>query len=201
MVTENSLNKGLVLFKGEVLTKMQKWDGAFKNLFLKNHWARRAQIYMKTFWHNADSNFFKSWSQRVRRGLNMEIHIYTCLYWKKIFSRTSHPISIKLGIHHPWVKWIRNCSKVPFDYWLFSKSKVPFDYWLFSRSKVPFDYWLFSRSKVHFDYWLFSRSKVACDYCLVDQRFPLAISCLVDQSFPLAIGCLVDQRFPLTIGC
>jgi hypothetical protein len=29
---------------------------------------------------------------------------------KKIFSRTSRPISIKLGINHPWVKGILNCS-------------------------------------------------------------------------------------------
>jgi hypothetical protein len=30
---------------------------------------------------------------------------------KKIFfSRTSRPISIKLGIHHPWVKGILNCT-------------------------------------------------------------------------------------------
>jgi hypothetical protein len=30
---------------------------------------------------------------------------------KKIFfSRTSRPITIKLGINHPWVQGIRNCS-------------------------------------------------------------------------------------------
>jgi hypothetical protein len=29
---------------------------------------------------------------------------------KKIFSRTSIPISIKLGINHPWVKEILDCS-------------------------------------------------------------------------------------------
>jgi hypothetical protein len=30
---------------------------------------------------------------------------------KKIFSITSKPISIKLGINYPWVKGIVNCSK------------------------------------------------------------------------------------------
>jgi hypothetical protein len=30
---------------------------------------------------------------------------------KKIFSRTSRPISIKFGTNHPWVKKIKNCSK------------------------------------------------------------------------------------------
>jgi hypothetical protein len=29
---------------------------------------------------------------------------------KKIFSRTSRPISINLGINYPWVKGILNCS-------------------------------------------------------------------------------------------
>jgi hypothetical protein len=29
----------------------------------------------------------------------------------KIFSRTSRTISIKLGINHPWVNGILNCSK------------------------------------------------------------------------------------------
>jgi hypothetical protein len=29
---------------------------------------------------------------------------------KKIFSRTSTPISIKLGANHPWVKGILNCT-------------------------------------------------------------------------------------------
>jgi hypothetical protein len=36
--------------------------------------------------------------------------IFTYVYIEKIFfSRTSRPISIKLGINHPWVKGILNC--------------------------------------------------------------------------------------------
>jgi hypothetical protein len=31
--------------------------------------------------------------------------------FKEIFSRTSRPISIKLGINHTWVKGIPNCLK------------------------------------------------------------------------------------------
>jgi hypothetical protein len=34
-----------------------------------------------------------------------------CLYWEKkptFFSRTSRPISIKLGTNHPWLKGIQN---------------------------------------------------------------------------------------------
>jgi hypothetical protein len=29
---------------------------------------------------------------------------------KNFFSKTSRPISIKLGTYHPWVKGILNCS-------------------------------------------------------------------------------------------
>jgi hypothetical protein len=36
--------------------------------------------------------------------------IFTCVYIEKIFSRTSRPIIIKLGINHPWVQGIPNCS-------------------------------------------------------------------------------------------
>jgi hypothetical protein len=39
--------KGQVLLKGEIITNMQKWGGSFENL-LKNHKARKAQIYTKT---------------------------------------------------------------------------------------------------------------------------------------------------------
>jgi hypothetical protein len=37
--------------------------------------------------------------------------IFACVYdEKKIFSRISRPVSIKLGANHPWVKRILNCS-------------------------------------------------------------------------------------------
>jgi hypothetical protein len=46
---------------------------------------------------------FTSWFPGVGRGHNRE-------NYEKIFSRTSRPISIKLGINHPWVQGILNCS-------------------------------------------------------------------------------------------
>ena len=46
-----------------------------------------------------------------RDGATIGKTIFTYVYIeKKIFSRTSRPISIKLGISHPWVKEILNCS-------------------------------------------------------------------------------------------
>jgi hypothetical protein len=41
--------KGQVLFKGEIIPKMSKWDGVIKNFLLKNYWPRKAEIYMKAF--------------------------------------------------------------------------------------------------------------------------------------------------------
>jgi hypothetical protein len=119
---------GLLLFfffwpKGPV--PLQRGDnhkngvGLFKDLLLMNHWARKGHIYMKAFWHNVDSNFFKSRSPRVGRGHINRKTIITCVYVEKqIFSRTSRPISIKHGTNHPWVnlyikiKVIRHHQKI-----------------------------------------------------------------------------------------
>jgi hypothetical protein len=38
--------KGQVLFKGEIISKMQKWGESFKNLLLQNHLARISHIYI-----------------------------------------------------------------------------------------------------------------------------------------------------------
>jgi hypothetical protein len=39
--------RGQIFFK-EIITKTQNWVGSLKNL-LKNHYARKAQIYSKAF--------------------------------------------------------------------------------------------------------------------------------------------------------
>jgi hypothetical protein len=85
--------------------------GSFKNL-LKNHKARKAQIYTKASLFSSDSSLYKSWSPGVGWGHNGENHFYKCLYWKKIFkffSRTSRQISIKLDTNHPCIKGIQVC--------------------------------------------------------------------------------------------
>jgi hypothetical protein len=48
--------------------KNAKIGRVIKNLLLKNHRARKAQIYMKASQHSADSSLFKSWSLEVRWG-------------------------------------------------------------------------------------------------------------------------------------
>jgi hypothetical protein len=45
----------------------------------------------------------------VGRGHNREARIYMFILIK-MFSRTSRPISIKLGTNHPWVKEILDYS-------------------------------------------------------------------------------------------
>jgi hypothetical protein len=46
-------------------------------------------------------------SRGVRRAHNWKNHIYI----EKIFSRTSKPISIKLGVNRPWMKRNKNVYK------------------------------------------------------------------------------------------
>jgi hypothetical protein len=106
----NSSNLGPVpLQRGDNKKKMQIWGGV-----LKIYWARISHVYMKTFWFDVNSKLFKSLSPGVKRCHNRENNIYMCLFWikKKIFSRTSGLISIKLGTNHPWEKRILNCSKL-----------------------------------------------------------------------------------------
>jgi hypothetical protein len=54
--------KGQVLFKGEIITKMQNGMGSFKRFFLKNHRARRA--------------LFQIMVPRGWEGLQLRNHIY-----------------------------------------------------------------------------------------------------------------------------
>jgi hypothetical protein len=54
---------------------------------------------------------FTSWSLGVGRGHNRENYIYISLHRKK--SSSPEPVGqfqSKLGINHPWVKGILNCS-------------------------------------------------------------------------------------------
>jgi hypothetical protein len=52
---------------------------------------------------------FTSWSWGSG-GATIGKTIFTYVYIEKIFSRTSRPITIKLGINDPWVKGTLNCS-------------------------------------------------------------------------------------------
>jgi hypothetical protein len=40
---------GQILFKGEIIIKCKNGEGSFKNILLKNYWARKDEIYMKAF--------------------------------------------------------------------------------------------------------------------------------------------------------
>jgi hypothetical protein len=107
----NCSNKGPgSLQRGDNHKNAKMGWGHFNIFFFQNHWARIDHIYMKAFWYNVDSELFTSESPGVGKGHNRENYIYKCLYWKKIFSRTSRPISIKLVTNHSWVKGILNCS-------------------------------------------------------------------------------------------
>jgi hypothetical protein len=58
------------------------------------------------------------------RGDNSKrVKIYSKLLKKIFFSRTSKPISIKLGTNHPKVKGIQNCTNHGTGFFFFSKGK------------------------------------------------------------------------------
>jgi hypothetical protein len=62
--------------------------------------------------YNVDSH-----RSRGSGGATIGKIIFTYVYIeKKTFSRTSWPISIKLGKNHPWVKGILNCSNKGLDH-------------------------------------------------------------------------------------
>jgi hypothetical protein len=79
--------------------KMQNEVGSFKIKELIFTW--------KLFWCNVDSSVFKSWPLWIGRGQNRE-NMYVFIL-KKIFSRSSRPISLKLSTNDPSVKTIIKC--------------------------------------------------------------------------------------------
>jgi hypothetical protein len=61
--------------------------------------------------YNVDSSFSSNHGPRGSEGATVRKTIFTSVYIEKeIFSRTSRPISVKLGTNHPWAKGILNCS-------------------------------------------------------------------------------------------
>jgi hypothetical protein len=80
--------------------------GSSKNHLLKNHQAKKVEIYIKASRYSANSRLYKSWSPGVRWGHNEEKHFSICQYWKTKFFRTNRPISINFGTDHFCIKGI-----------------------------------------------------------------------------------------------
>ena len=79
-------------------------------LLLKNHWANFNQTWHKASLCEGDSFFFKWRPCPLPSGDNYEI---AKIHWRNLkifFSRTTEPISTKVGIKHSWVKGIQVCS-------------------------------------------------------------------------------------------
>jgi hypothetical protein len=95
-------------------TKKTKKMRSFDN-FLENHWARKAQIYMKAFLNSTDSILLTSWS-RGSGGATIKKAILHAFSIRKNILKSSSPepaggpMSIKLGTNHPWVKRTQVCS-------------------------------------------------------------------------------------------
>ena len=56
----------------------------FKNLLLKNHWTRKAEMYMEASWYRGDSSLFKSWPLEYD-GATIGDQSFTYDYIGKIF--------------------------------------------------------------------------------------------------------------------
>ena len=74
-----------------------------------------AHLNFNQTWHKAslgegDSVCSNEGPRPFPRGDNYEIVKIHWRNWKIFFSRTTEPISTKLGTKHPWVKWIQVCS-------------------------------------------------------------------------------------------
>jgi hypothetical protein len=76
--------KEQVLFKREIIKKIENWVGSFKNL-LKNYGDRK--LYMKTSLHRTKASWLKSWPPRVGWGkwkLNAFFIWKTISIWAKV---------------------------------------------------------------------------------------------------------------------
>ena len=80
------------------------------NLLLQNHWPSFNQTWHKAFLGEGDSILFKSRPHPLSRRDNYEIAKKIDDIKKNFLSRTTRPISTKLGTMHPSVKGIQVCS-------------------------------------------------------------------------------------------
>jgi hypothetical protein len=93
--------KGQVLFKGEIITKMQKigW-GHLKIFFSRSTMPEKLRFTLKLP-EILQTQVCTNHGPWGLNGARMEKTIFTRVYiGKNLFSRTSRPISIKLNINH-----------------------------------------------------------------------------------------------------
>ena len=104
-------NEDPVLFsRKDKLQESENTLTKFKNLLLQNQGANFNQTWHKASLGEGDSNLFKWRTNSISKGDNFEIAKITWRNIKFFFSRTTGPISTKLGRMHPWVKGIQVCS-------------------------------------------------------------------------------------------
>jgi hypothetical protein len=101
-------------YKRSLSSRIWKYRvGSFlKNLF-KNQWSRKAQVYMKAFWHSVKSNLLKSWSLGVERGHNMG-NYFTCVSMGKVFKNLSKNYWARIDQIYvkARIKILKSCGRV-----------------------------------------------------------------------------------------
>jgi hypothetical protein len=103
-------NKGQVLFELQIIIHCKNRVGSFKSTFLKNHWVRKAQVYMKTPGIVQIENYLNRGPRADGATIRKTILHKLILEKKIFFLKTSRPISIKLDANYCSMKAIQVCS-------------------------------------------------------------------------------------------
>jgi hypothetical protein len=97
--------------------------GLLKKILLRYYWARIGHIYLMS-----NSSLFSNRGPLGSGGATIGKSIFTCVYIKKIFSRTSRPISIKWWslflFFFRWVPLSRNNSYLHENFLTYCRFKL-----------------------------------------------------------------------------
>ena len=101
--------KGPAFFQGEIIRKLRKYIDKILKSSSPEPLGQFHQTKHNSSLGEGDSSLFQWRANSFPREDNYEI---TKIHWQIwiIFSRTTGPISAKLGTKHPWVKGIQVCS-------------------------------------------------------------------------------------------
>lgn len=78
--------KGYSSFKGRCLRKSQKIGWGCLWIFIKNHWARKYETYLKASWYHEDSSLSNPWPTEVGCGYNRGLKFYMGIFRNLLIS-------------------------------------------------------------------------------------------------------------------
>ena len=99
-----------IAFQWGIITKLWKYINEFENHFFQNHWANSTKLATNHPWVKEIQVYSNEGPDPFPRGDYYDIVKIHWQIWKIIFSKTTEPISTKLGTMHHWEKEIQICS-------------------------------------------------------------------------------------------